>query len=181
MSDMCSCCDLDTAGNHAWNCPCNPNYLDPTQIKGALPAEAEKILDLQAKLTEAEKERDFQIRLVEANKVIYHHCIDTYKADNTALREKLARYEGALEKIKPIAGKLFKQYKSGQHCLLNEIASIIDKVLTDTAPCEMCGGSGEVYACKGRMSKQVAGKNSCPCPDCNPEKKAQQHKEGSDE
>ena len=23
----CTCCRLDTAGNHEWNCPCNPNTL----------------------------------------------------------------------------------------------------------------------------------------------------------
>ena len=25
--EMCSCCQIDTAGNHEWNCPNNPHNI----------------------------------------------------------------------------------------------------------------------------------------------------------
>lgn len=33
----CSCCQMDTAGNHEWNCPNNPNRQEPVILSHACP------------------------------------------------------------------------------------------------------------------------------------------------
>ena len=100
MTTQCPYCAVDTAGNHAWNCPLsNPNQIDfHSWDKG----EGRHYYDRRIK--------ELEQQLKEANEAIS-------SADNRAERElrEVERLRSALQKIRDEEGKVCEEYEICDH------------------------------------------------------------------
>jgi len=115
------------------------NLADATKV--IIHSSAE-IKQLQAEVDRLNEGRLADERLIAENKRMKKLIIDY--GDNPAgfdwsvlaeidnLEAERDRLRGALETTKSLWGKIFKQYKSRQHCICNEAVAVINEALKET-------------------------------------------------